>query len=892
MTTTTQHAQDRGRPPAPGDGPPAGRSPARAVVADTKLTVPRSRRPLVERPELEARLDADHRFALVSAPAGYGKTAVLASWAAGRRDRVAWLSCDPSDAEPARFVAGLVAAISARWPGLADDALALLEWDGGHAYDALVAAANGLATLDGPGVLVVDDLHLAMPDPAMLTAFIDALPDTFRLVAGTRSDPLLSLARLRLRGDLVELRGHDLRFSLTELSTFFDLHDLPLAADELDRLHELTEGWAAGAQMAAIALQRGVRRDDFLEAFAGTDRAVGDFLLSEVLASLPPELVDLLVETSVLATFDAGLCVDVTGIDEAPALLERVLAANLFVVPLDDQSRCYRYHHLFGAFLRARLAALGTDRVRAAHDRACRALEARRDVEGALTHAMAIGDVDRAGRILRTAVGRSMSMSEGADVAVGAVRMWLHEFGAAHVETDPAWVVELLIGLITLTGGEDARPWLDRVRQAHPEPDPELAALIEVAWSEHHMHRGQPLEAVRRLGRALDGVGGRPPGQGLLSLVHAATAHAHIQAGEMDAARVVLERALAHPTGARVADDVRVPGMAAFVAADAGELSRADELATHTTEAADQLGLGEHEPGRIFAGMALVEIHLERREHDLAAQILEKVTCAGEASHRLTLQSLVMLQNARLARMLGDVDGADALLARARLLPAEPDAAVRGVLDREAVEQAVRREPDSAAALLAGLDEDQVATQVLRARVALVEHDDRAAAAVLADLAPATTRRARVERSVLQALSVLRHDVERANVHLRDALATGHPEGLVQTIVDQGPRVHKLLESFAPDADHVGYVDDLLATARRSVGPARALAPPALVEPLSSREVTVLRYLCSRLTYREIAAALYVSLNTLKTHVKSVYRKLGVASRDDAVDAGRRLGLI
>ncbi len=232
-----------------------------------------------------------------------------------------------------------------------------------------------------------------------------------------------------------------------------------------------------------------------------------------------------------LDAFDAGLCVDVTGIDEAPALLDRLLTANLFVVPLDDQARWYRYHHLFGAFLRARLASLGSARLRSAHERACRALEDRRDVEGALTHAMAIGDVERAGRILRSALARSMSMAEGADVAVRAARLWLDEFGASFVETDPSSVVELLIGLVTLTGADDAPSWLDRVSQAHPEPEGELAALVEAAWSEHPPPTGPaagghppPAAGDRRRrcrsaeppaadpGRGVDGVGPRPGG--------------------------------------------------------------------------------------------------------------------------------------------------------------------------------------------------------------------------------------------------------------------------------------------------------------------------------------------------------------------------------------------
>ena len=188
--------------------------------------IPRSRRPLVPRPGLSARLDGDYRLALVSAPAGYGKTAVLASWAAGHCDRLAWLTCDRSDAEPTTFMSGLLSAIAATWPGVVDDAFMMLERGGANIYEVAVAVANELATIDPPGVIVVDDLHLAAPDPTVLTAFIEALPDGFRFAAGTRSDPPLPLARLRLRGDLLELRGDDLSFGPTEMSEFFALHDV------------------------------------------------------------------------------------------------------------------------------------------------------------------------------------------------------------------------------------------------------------------------------------------------------------------------------------------------------------------------------------------------------------------------------------------------------------------------------------------------------------------------------------------------------------------------------------------------------------------------------------------------------------------------------------------
>ena len=864
----------------------------RTVVAATKLAIPRSRRQFLTRPDLGARLDGDFRVALVSAPAGYGKTATLAAWAADRGPDLAWLSCDSSDAEPTRFMSCLLSAISTRWPGVADDAFVLLERDGANTYDSAVAVANELATVDAPGVIVVDDLHLAAPDPVTLAAFIGALPDTFRFVAGTRSDPPLPLGRLRLRGELLEIRGDELRFSGSEMAEFFQLHGVQLPVDQRARLHELTEGWPAGAQLAAIALQRGIRRDDFLEAFASTDRAVGDFLVSEVLASLPPELVEFLIETSVLDAFDAELCRAVAGVEQSTEIIEHLLAANLFLVPLDERTGWYRYHHLFGAFLRARLASLGKSRVLAARDRACRALAERGDVAGALQHAMAMGDVGRAGDLLSAAISRSMTLLEGADVAIRAVRLWLHELGAQFIESDPTRVVEFVIGLITLTGPDDAPRWLERVRQAHPRADGELLAIIEGAWGEHHQHRGQAREAIRHLDAAFEAFGGTPPNSGLLPLAYAASARAHIQAGDFDRAGALLESALARPTGNAVADEVRHPGIAAFVAATAGELSRAERLVAKCVQSADELGLDRHEPGTIFAGLALVEVHLERHEHDAARRTLDEVTPASQASHRLTLQSLVTLQHAKLARALGDAAGADALLAQARLFYVDPDDAVRQVFGEEAVAQAVRFDPDKAPSLIADLDDQRVETRVLSARLALVQNDGRAAELLLGDLPAATTRRGRVQRSVLCALSVLHRDVEQANRHLAEALLAGQPERLIRSIVDQGPDAHKLLLSGLPDASQEPYLEELIAAASNIVAAARPAAIQVLVEPLSPREVTVLRYLCSRLTYQEIAAALYVSPNTLKSHVKSVYRKLDAPSRADAVSTGRRLGVI
>ena len=311
--------------------------------------------------------------------------------------------------------------------------------------------------------------------------------------------------------------------------------------------------------------------------------------------------------------------------------------------------------------------------------------------------------------------------------------------------------------------------------------------------------------------------------------------------------------------------------------------------------AADQVGLARHEPGRTLADLALVAIHLERHDHEIAARILRQLTQAGDAGHRPMVRSLIALHQAKLARMLGDQIGAGALLGQARHCYAEPDAAVHQTFGEEAAAQALRFDPSHAAPLIAELDQNRVATHVLRVRLALLDHDDHAAGTLLTDLPPPTTRRTRVERGVLSALSALSvhaRDVEQANTHLRQALDAGQSDRLISTVVDQAPGVHHLLLSFTPAASHQPYIEDLLAATRRLVPPARANVAPALVEPLSPRELAVLRYLCSRLTYHEIASTLHVSVNTLKSHVRSIFRKLAVATRADAVAVGRSHGLL
>jgi LuxR family transcriptional regulator, maltose regulon positive regulatory protein len=477
-------------------------------------------------------------------------------------------------------------------------------------------------------------------------------------------------------------------------------------------------------------------------------------------------------------------------------------------------------------------------------------------------------------------------------VARSAIRTWLHEFGPQLVETNPKEVAEFVIGLISISGSDDAIWWLERLQRAHPDPERELEALIHGAWSELHLYNGESQNALRRSQAGLDAVDGRPPNKGLIPLIFSVVIRSHIQAGDLDGARAALEEATAYSSGNALADEIRHPGIRSFLAALDGDLGLATQLATDVERRADDMHLGLHEPGRIFGGMARVEAHFERNQLDQASSVLDLVRVAAEATHRASYQSLVALQGARLARAIGDPAAAEAMLLRAGLLLSNPDAATRAVFAVETVHQALRFYPATASALIDALDHDRLETHVLRARQLLIDGNYRAAAMLLDELPPPITHRLRVEREILHALTFVDVDVERANEHLRNALVVARPERLIRSIIDPGPDAHKLLMSSTPDGELASFVEELIDASSRTVAPRRSDITPVLVEQLSAREMTVLRYLCSRLTYEEIAAALFVSLNTLKTHVKAVYRKLGVASRGDAVSVGRSLHLI
>ena len=427
------------------------------LLVRTKLYVPQVRPSLVRRPRLIEGLTRTPypRLTLLSAPPGFGKTTLLTAWletaaAAGRR--VAWVSLEEGERQPDSFWTYVVTALDAAVPGVGTHALPLLQGAHPPIETVLATVLNELSAVPTGLDLVLDDYHLADgPGIAADVAFlVERLPPQVRLVISTRADPDLPLARLRARGELLEVRAADLRFTPDEVAAYFDeVAGLDLAAADVAALEGRTEGWIAALQLAALSLRGREDAAGFIAGFAGDDRYVVDYLVDEVLARQPDAVRGFLLQTSILDRLSGPLCDAVTGGSDGRAVLEMLDRSNLFVVPLDDNRHWYRYHHLFADVLRAHLLAERPDEVADLHRRAARWYAAAGEPVPAVRHALAAGDVEHAADLVERAIPALLR-----DRQEAAVRRWLDDLPPEVVRLRPVLAVGFIGAL--MSGGEFA----------------------------------------------------------------------------------------------------------------------------------------------------------------------------------------------------------------------------------------------------------------------------------------------------------------------------------------------------------------------------------------------------------------------------------------------------
>jgi len=902
---------------------------ARPMIA-TKLYVPKLRRGLVARPRLLGRLrrGEESRLTLVSAPAGFGKTTLLAEWLGetpGEDRCVAWLSLDHSDNEPSLFWTYVVAALQRAVPGVGSGALELIASSPLPTDLVLTTLLNELAAAPGEVWLVLDDYHLVDSRDVRdgMTLLLEHLPPHVHVVLSTRADPDLPLARWRVRGELVEIRAADLRFTSDEAATYLnEATGLHLAAGDIEVLEERTEGWIAALQLAALSIQG---RDDisgFIARFAGNDRYLVDYLVEEVLTHQPEPVREFLLQTAVLDRLTGPLCEAVTGHDDGSHMLTTLERANLFLVALDDQRQWYRYHHLFADVLRVRLLAEQPDLVPLLHQRASSWYAAHDWAEEAVRHALAGRDFDRAAYLMELAVPAIRRNRQEA-ILLG----WLKALPDEAIRRSP--VLSVFFGYMLMESGDlDAfEPRLDDAERAlAAAPDASAApwakteelrtlpATIALYRASLAQARGDVAGTVEYARRALDLAGpgdhlARGGAAGFLALASWAQ-------GNVSSALETFTQAVAslHAAG-NLVDELSSTVVLADMWLAAGRPGTARRLYERALEVSDAHG----EPvlrATPDLHVGLSELDYEGGDLDAAKRHLERAAALGEGAAMAEGRYRWFVAMGRIADAEGNPQEAITLLDTAEQLyrpgffpDLRPIAAMkarvwitRGNLsqaDDWARERGVSATDD--AAYLSEFDHLTLVRLLIAQHRA---HPDPGAidqAVGLLDRlheAAETSGRAGslVEIRVLQALA---RDAQGHRPQALQSLGQAwslapEPDGYVRLFLDEGASMVELLrdaERQGPAGDHARRLLSFIEARDGDAAGAGGPVPPS-AEVLTERELQVLRLLASELSGPQIARELFVSHNTLRTHTKHIFTKLEVTTRRAAVRRARERGLI
>ncbi|MBN1661411.1 MAG: hypothetical protein JXA93_23670 [Anaerolineae bacterium] len=912
-----------------------------ASLLVTKLHVPAVRHEWVARPILVSRLHQvlHCKLALISAPAGFGKTTLISHWIYDLRlmldgrqtdasdtraithrpspiaNRVAWLSLDEGDNDPVRFFSYLLAALQTVEPSIGQTAASMLQGpDLPPPRPLLTSLINDLAAISHPLILVLDDYHLisTLLIHEQLAFFVEHQPDHVHLVLITREDPPLSLARLRARGQMVDIRQADLRFTSQETAEFLHrMMGLSLAPADVEVLHDRTEGWIGGLQLAALSLQGSTDAAAFVRDFAGSHAYVLDYLMEEVFQRQPHDMRTFLLETSILDRFTAPLCDAVTGRDDSGQVLHALEQANTFLVPLDAQREWYRYHRLFSDLLRHRLSIQHDMDSGQIHRRAARWYQAHGFVSEAVQHALSAADWSLAAELVPQVAGQLMHRGE-----VATLLRWYRTVPRDVVHSNPQLCLEFTWPLVVTEQIDEAEACLDQVEQAAEErADPALQGAAAVARAHIARARGDHAAVMRLSTEALRllppdaflwrcvvamNVGVARWYQGDLAAAEEALREAreaaartgnlyiHV-AAHIFLARIHLARGKLHeadaayrrlpPEGERVSLVVLAHSDRAKIAYEWNDLSAALAHARRGVEIAER----SHSPEQLATAYGTLALVLQALgDRDKAAGALrtaEKHVNQPGTSPAAHLLNLTL----RIHVALGCGDLAAAALAVDH---------VPGVLGSA---------PEAATSM------NEYLFLMLAQTRFLLACGELAAAAAHVQALHDRARHAGWHSVVLhaRALQALAAPTpEQALAAVAEAVTLAEPEGYVRTFVDCGEPMAGLLRRAIATGAAGEYATRLLAafpvqSSGRDLEPARALhlavpipAAQPLAEPPSEREIEVLVLLCAGYTNQEIARNLYISVNTVKTHLRSIYGKLGVNDRRAAATMARRLSLI
>ena len=889
-----------------------------APLLTTKLYLARPRENMVVRARLRAMLDRGltRKLTLVSAPAGFGKTTLVGDWCRLQKIPVAWLSLDASDNYPARFLSYLVASMQTIAPQLGSNVLAVLQAPQPPPPEAiLISLLNEIAALPHDFILALDDYHL-VENPAIddaLEFLVEQMPPQMHLVIATREDPSLPLAHLRARDQLTELRAADLRFTLAEATEFLnEAMGLELNAQNIAALEARTEGWAAGLQLAALALQsshaaHGPSDAAFIESFTSSHRFVLDYLLEQVLHQQSPELQNFLLCTSILERMCGPLCDAVleTRAGTSESILAELERANLFVFPLDNERRWYRYHHLFGELLRQRLPhhlALSHTDTSSLHQRASAWFENNALMIEAFQHAVHANDIDRAARLIESG---QMPLH-----FPGAVRMildWLDSLPRAELETRPLLALRsgslaLVIGITT--GVDEKLQAAESALQNAPDDDTtrNLHGEIASARATLALTRYQFENIFIQAQRALEYL--RPDNYSFRTYAYWASGIGYFFIGNRAAAHENLTQALAFGQAARNPFAMLLATLGLGVLY---EVNLQFDTALETYHNALRLAGDPALSIAYDAYLGMARIAYERNDLDAAERLSEKSAELAYQYDRVIDRFIVCeIQLARVQLARGDTDGAAATLARI-----EQTARTRNFLLRlpeiaaAQIPALVRQKNLAAAAQLA----QTYNLPLGQARVLLAQGDTDAALRAANAYGQFAEQKdwhdERLRAMILQMLALdASGDTETSLRVLDEALALAEPPGTIRLFADEGEPMRRLLADFkkrVPHSPRAAYVSALIAafaqTAEASQSEMRIASnsknrKSEMYEPLTERENEILQLIAQGYSNQEICERLFLALSTVKGYNRTLFDKLGVKNRTEAVAVARAAGLL
>jgi LuxR family transcriptional regulator, maltose regulon positive regulatory protein len=867
----------------------------------TKLFIPQKQQNLVSRPRLIKMLDAAflRKLTLLSAPAGFGKTTLVSDWVSKSQQPVAWLSLDKNDTDTKRFWLYFITALQAVSKEIGSTSLGMLQQaSNAPGENLLTTLINEIAVFPEHFIMVLDDFHLADASAIdeSLTFLLEHLPPQLHLVMITREDPSLPVARLRAKGQLNEIRAADLRFTLTEAADFLRRFlGISLAEESIAALEERTEGWIAGLQLAALSLRENSDTDRFVNTFTGSHHFVLDYLAEEVLLQQPDHIQDFLLRTSILERLCGPLCNAVLNDPATPgqSTLESIQQANLFLTPLDNERKWYRYHQLFADLLQQRLLQSESIEATELHLRASQWYEANGLELEAFHHATAANDTARALYLIE---GEGLPLYFRGEAI--PVRQWLESLPEAEFKARPAlWVTYAAV--LTLTGRLQYN--IEEILQAAE------TALQDAVYNDKTQDLFGQIAAIRAMlavpqnlvetiitqsRRALELL--HPDNAPMRTTTTWTLGYAYQVQGNRTAAREAYTKT--------IAQSQKSGNLMTEIAATTcvGQIQETENQAHQAAESFQrilQLVGDPPWPAACEACVGLGRIHYQW--NDL------------ETAERYGQQGLV------LAQQLENVDTPAAcgvLLARIQLAQGKTERALTTLAEAEQYVQqhhfnhwlgeitAVRiqthlHEGNLAAAVQLAQSHD---LPLSHARVHLAQNEPTAALAQL-ELARQQAETndwpdKRLQVLILQALAYqAAGESEPVAQTLGEALALAAPGGLLRMFVDEGAPMATLLREVVKQDLGSKFTERLLTAFESNALPldeSQQASSHPLIEPLSERELEILQLIEQGLSNREIGERLYLALNTIKGHNRKLYNKLQVQRRTEAIARARELGLL